>query len=287
MTDYTGGTAANQSHSGAAYAVVDGTDLGIMINGFKIHDQVKIAERWYDTYQAPTDAVIEGQEFWFDANAAEIAFASGNLELIHHLTSNDGGSTLSRGTDLLGSLPATHTVYIYFLDEKPCKRIYMPKAVMFANGDMDGGSKVFDKFQPLRIMALADTTVSTESMRLVQYQNATDATLLTVVAAPADGAAAQAVDVAVTLTFSEAVGANFRTNILRYVSMAKADGTAIALTATWNAAGTVCTLAHANFSASTTMVWHLSKGIRAATGKYFAGDGSTAETEKWLNFATA
>lgn len=286
---YTDGSTGELTGNASVGVVHGGTDLGYLAENVTIKLPVAIRNLKFAQNQMPVAVEIDEGEPPAVSGIIHQMVQSKAIKLFPHAT--DVGPGTSFGIDgSLGQIVTGSVTWVYFFHDISGlpKRLWFPKGIMTVDGDIPVGSGADMIGAPFTIVGTHDSSQSTGYQLWHWYWDESGA-INTCTPSPADAAASQAVDVAVTLTFDEAIGDDFQVTSSDnpYIYLVKTDdGTNKITSISWNAAGTVATIAHANFATSTTYLLMVSGQLRAATGKLLAGDGVTAGTQQINYFGT-
>lgn len=285
---YTGGDITKVTGNASAYVTHGGTDMGLLSPELTLQlpDAVEVL-RFAQSKLPYAFRTAEDDPPFVSGNIAQVTQAL-MLKLIQGGVDDSGNAVGFDGN--VGNTLTTGAGWTYFLHNVASlpKRLWFPKASIHLDGDISIGSAADMFMAPFRMVGQIDNSQSTGE-KLYKLYYTEDATLVTITPSPADAATSVAVDATITLTFSEAVGEDFQqtgaTGPYIYL-IDTSDGTTAATSISWNTAGTVATIAHGDFSTSTTYNIIVSPEVRSATGKRIAGDGSTTNTAFISNFAT-
>lgn len=286
---YTGGDITKVTGNASVYLTHGGTDSGLMSPDVTVNLAPSSEPMHFAQAQAAYGKrTIEGNFPFVSGEIHEITQAMA-LKLHPDAVTLDSGNSIGHDGDY-GIVMPTSEGWLYWLHnlaDLP-KRLKFPAATFEASGEMEMGSQVGMFRQGFQMSAMRDASGTADERLWRMYWNE-DADLVTVTPSPADAATGVAVDAAVTLTFSEAIGEDFRVTAADnpYIFIMKDDGTEATTGITWNAAGLVATIAHANFGASTQYHIIVSGSIRSTEGKLLAGNGTVAGTKQIVNFTTA
>lgn len=285
---YSGGDQSVITSNASFYCTHGGTDLGFLGQDASIAFPQSTAPRMFAQSKASYAIINTAGEAYIDGVMNQLTQAL-LLKLLQNATSLDSGNRIGVNGDF-GIILDTASAWTYFLHNISGlpKRMNYPKATLRTNGALPIGSKVDELSIAFRMEAVKDNTAPANEQLLALYYNE-DATAITLTPSPADAAAGVAVDAAVTVTFSLAIGADYQVTaaVNPYIYLINTTTGVTALTSvSWNAAGTVATLAHASFGATTPYVLIVSGEMRGDSGIKISGDGATSGTNLITNFTT-
>lgn len=286
---YTGGDQSAITSNATVYVTHGGTDLGFLSPGVSIGFPQGVAPRRFAQSKSPYAFVNTQGDAFVEGVMHQLTQAL-LLKLMQNATSLDGGNAIGINGDF-GVVLSEAEAWTYFLHNISGlpKRMKYPKAILHINGPIPAGADVEELAAPFRMVATKDNTASANEQLLRLYYNE-DETEVTITPSPADAATGVSTSATITLTFSAAIGTDFQVIAAdnSFIKLIRADTGVNALTSvSWNAAGTVATLAHATLQASTGYLIIVDGSLRAASGRKVAGDGSNSGTTMIANFTTA
>jgi hypothetical protein len=262
----TAGTIANVGRN-AWYMTIDGTATGYTSLPLSFLSEIATSDVQFGQDSSPIYRRVDAQTYSLELSLNELT--NDNFLIYLGGLATESGGTISCG-DKKGETVTTYSVCLYPLhqDGHPLSgRVFtFHKCSIVPNGPLalDPSSNEFEEL-PIKIFVHKDTTQSAGSEFFTYAAAVTTAPTVSSVT-PTDETAAAAVDVAVTITFSQAMGAS-ATVPGNYI-IAKSDWSAFVAPSavTLNTARTVATLTHANFANSTAYVVYLTKNIRNSVG---------------------
>lgn len=285
---YTGGNIEQVTGNASAYVTHGGTDMGLLSPELtmQLPDAVEVL-RFAQSKLPYAFRTAEDDPPFVSGQIAQVTQAL-MLKLIQGGVDDSGNAVGFDGN--VGNTLTTGAGWTYFLHNVASlpKRLWFPKASIHLDGDVSIGSAADMFMAPFRMVGQIDNSQSVGE-KLYKLYYTEDATLLTVTPSPADAATGVADDATITLTFSAAVGEDYQqTGTGPHIRLIKtSDGTNAISSISWNAAGTVATIAHAALTTSGVYNLIVSEEIRGANGMRLAGNGSSANTVQINNFTVA